>query len=107
MASSEATYGNVEPSSNCSSAELRISPTSKSGSAHTVRNVHITIQGALSDAERKGTVVRNVADSSTTSRDSRTMSKPPPSSEPPSSARTEDHQLPSASPSVALRGDEL
>ena len=31
-------------------------------SAQSVRNVHITIQGALSDAERKGTVVRNVAD---------------------------------------------
>ena len=31
-------------------------------SAQTVRNVHITIQGALSDAERKGTVVRNVGD---------------------------------------------
>ena len=46
-------------------------------SAQTVRNVHITIQGALSDAERKGTVVRNVADladAPTTSRNSRTMS---------------------------------
>ena len=31
-------------------------------SAQRVRNVHITIQGALSDAERNGTVVRNVAD---------------------------------------------
>ena len=46
-------------------------------SAQSVRNVHITIQGALSDAERKGTVVRNVAnlaDAPTTSRNSRTMS---------------------------------
>ncbi len=46
-------------------------------SAQTVRNVHITIQGALSDAERKGTVVRNVADladAPTISRNSRTMS---------------------------------
>ena len=46
-------------------------------SAQTVRNVHITIQRALSDAERKGTVVRNVADladAPTISRNSRTMS---------------------------------
>ena len=46
-------------------------------SPQSVRNVHITIQGALSDAERKGTVVRNVADladAPTTSRNSRTMS---------------------------------
>jgi len=46
-------------------------------SAQTVRNVHVTIQGALSDAERKGTVVRNVADladAPTASRNSRTMS---------------------------------
>ena len=46
-------------------------------SAQSVRSVHITIQGALSDAERKGTVVRNVADladAPTTSRNSRTMS---------------------------------
>ncbi|MCP4385406.1 MAG: site-specific integrase, partial [Hyphomicrobiales bacterium] len=31
-------------------------------SAKSVRNVHATIQGALSDATRKGTVFRNVAD---------------------------------------------
>ena len=31
-------------------------------SAKTVRNVHATIQSALSDATRKGTVIRNVAD---------------------------------------------
>ena len=31
-------------------------------SAQSVRNVHTTIQGALSDAERRGIVVRNVAD---------------------------------------------
>lgn len=46
-------------------------------SAQTVRNVHITIRGALSDTERKGTVVLNVADladAPTTSRSSRTMS---------------------------------
>ena len=46
-------------------------------SAQTVRNVHVTIQGALSDAERKGTVMRNVADladAATNSRASRTMS---------------------------------
>ena len=46
-------------------------------SAQTVRNVHVTIQGALSDAERKGTVMRNVADladAPTNSRASRTMS---------------------------------
>ena len=30
--------------------------------AQRFRNVHVTIQGAPSDAERKGTVVRNTAD---------------------------------------------
>ena len=46
-------------------------------SAQSVRNVRLPIQGALSDAGRKGTVVRNVADladAPRTSRNSRTMS---------------------------------
>ncbi len=46
-------------------------------SAQSVRNVHITIQGTLADAERKGTGVRNVADHADGPTTSRTIDLTP------------------------------